>query len=110
MPLWKKPGEDTRRAAMWIEMVWMKGEAECRRILTLTVRSTLTDALGMAGLQDFAERWLAAGGGIAVEGRQISFDTVLRPMDRVEFLKSLTIRPGDLRLKRLGRRAKPVSQ
>ncbi len=106
MPLWKKLAEDIRTAAMWVEMAWMEGEREYHRMLTLSTGSTLADALRMAGLQGFAERWLAMGGRIAVAGQEIGLGAILRPTDRVEFLKPLKIRPGDLRLGRLGRKGK----
>ena len=104
MLLWKRRVEDTRMAAMWIEMVWMDGEREHRRMLTLSSGSTLADALRIAGLQGFAERWQAGGGRMARAGQEIGPGSILRATDRVEFLKPLQVRPGDLRLGRLGRK------
>ncbi len=109
MLLWKRRVEDTRMAAMWIEMVWMDGEREHRRMLTLSSGSTLADALRIAGLQGFAERWQAGGGRMARAGQEIGPGSILRATDRVEFLKPLQVRPGDLRLGRLGRKGGKVS-
>jgi putative ubiquitin-RnfH superfamily antitoxin RatB of RatAB toxin-antitoxin module len=81
---------------MWIEMVRRQGEREWRRMLTLPPGVPLREALRVAGLERFFERWLGAGGGVSVNGRRVHLETVLRPADRVEFLKPLKVGPGDL--------------
>ncbi|MEJ6000119.1 RnfH family protein [Paucibacter soli] len=80
-----------------VELVWSPARGEvCHRLLRLAAGSTVAQAL--SACPDFPG--LAPGQKVGVWGRLQGLDTLLRPRDRIEIYRPLTVDPKEARRER----------
>jgi uncharacterized protein len=80
-----------------VEVVVAERERQSLVTLAVPAGTTARQALEISGLRARHPQVPAAGGGLAIFGREVPDDYVLRPGDRVEWLRPL---PDDPRSRR----------